>query len=81
MDVGDLADPVRRAGCLRVVAPPGVAPEAPLLGGRDVVVTGRPGVLLLLASGHGRPGMHVVVVAAGCGPQGGELLRAQAIGG
>jgi hypothetical protein len=81
MDVGDLADPVRRAGCLRAVAPPGVAPEAPLLGGRDVVVTGRPGVLLLLATGQGSPRMHVVVVDPGCGPQGGELLRVQAIGG
>src|SRR5690606_25184688 len=33
-DVGDLADPGRRAACLLAVAPPGVDPQAPLLGGR-----------------------------------------------
>jgi hypothetical protein len=81
LDVGVLADPARRAGCLRAAAPQGVTPDAPLLGGRDVVVAGRPGVLLLLATGRARPGMHVVVVDPECGPQGGDLLRAQAIGG
>jgi hypothetical protein len=79
-EVGDLADPARRAGCLRAVAPPGVVPDAPLLGGRDVVLGGRDGVLLLLAAGA--PGrLHVVVVAPGCGPEGGELLDARTIGG
>lgn len=79
-DVGELADPARRAGCLRAVAPPGVSPDALLLGGRDVVVDGRDGVLLLLAGGG--PGrLQVVVVEPGCGPDGGVLLGAQAIGG
>jgi anti-sigma factor RsiW len=77
-DVGDLADPAQRAGCLRAVAP-GVAPDAPLLGGRDVVLDGHDAVLLLL--GGGEPGrLHIVVVAPGCGPDGGALLRGQTIG-
>jgi hypothetical protein len=79
-DVGELADPARRAGCLRAVAPPGVSPDAVLLGGRDVVVDGRDGVLLLLAGGG--PGrLQVVVVEPGCGPDGGVLLGAQTLGG
>jgi anti-sigma factor RsiW len=79
-DVGDLADPARRAGCLRAVAPPGVAPDALFLGGRDVVLDGHDGVLLLLAAGE--PGrLHIVVVAPDCGPDGGALLRVQTIGG
>jgi hypothetical protein len=77
-DVGDLADPAQRAGCLRAVAP-GVAPDAPLLGGRDVVLDGHDALLLLL--GGGEPGrLHIVVVAPGCGPDGGALLRVQTIG-
>jgi len=79
-DVGDLADPARRAGCLRAVAPPGVAPDSLLLGGRDVVLGGRDGVLLLLAVGE-RGHLHIVVVAPGCGPEGGTLLAARTIGG
>jgi hypothetical protein len=79
-DVGRLADPARRAGCLSAVAPPGVSPDAPLLGGRDVLVDGRHGVLLLLAGGG--PGrLHVVVVEPGCGPEGGVLLGTRTIGG
>lgn len=78
-DVGDLADPVRRAGCLRAVTPPGVPPDALLLGGRDVVLDGHHGVLLLLAGGR-RGHLHVVVVDPECGPQGGTLLGAQTIG-
>lgn len=78
-DVGELADPARRAACLRAVAPRGVAPDAPLLGGRDVVVQGREGVLLLLAAG-GRGRLHVVVVTPGCGPDSGALLGAETIG-
>jgi anti-sigma factor RsiW len=79
-DVGELADPATRAGCLRTVAPPGVSPEAQLLGGRDVVLDGRDGVLLLMATGE-RGRLHVVVVAPGCGPGGGVLLDARTIGG
>lgn len=80
LDVGDLADPHRRSGCMREAAPPGVAPDAPLLGGRDVVLGGRPGVLLLLATGRlGQ--LDVVVVDPDCGPEGGTLLGAQRIGG
>jgi hypothetical protein len=57
-----------------------VVPDARLLGGRDVVLGGRDGVLLLLATGvRGR--LHIVVVAPGCGPEGGELLDARTIGG
>jgi hypothetical protein len=79
-DVGELADPARRAGCLRAAAPPGVSPDALLLGGRDVVVDGRDGVLLLLAGGG--PGrLQVVVVEPGCGPDGGVLLGAQTLSG
>jgi hypothetical protein len=78
-DVGPLADPARRAGCLSAVTPPGVSPDAPLLGGRDVLVDGRHGVLLLLAGGG--PGrLHVVVVEPGCGPEGGVLIGARTIG-
>ncbi|TWF77520.1 hypothetical protein FHX44_113432 [Pseudonocardia hierapolitana] len=80
VDVGELADPTRRAGCLRSVAPPGVAPDSPLLGGRDVVLDGRDGVLLLMATGE-RGRLHIVVVAPGCGPEGGVLLDARTIGG
>jgi hypothetical protein len=79
LDAGDLADPARRAGCLRAVGPAGVAPDAQLLGGRDVVLGGRDGVLLLLAAGE-RGRLHVVVVDPGCGPRGGMLLDARTIG-
>jgi anti-sigma factor RsiW len=79
-DVGDLANPARRAGCLSAVAPPGVAPDALLLGGRDVLLDGRDGVLLLL--GGGEPGrLHIVVVTPDCGPHGGALLGSQTIEG
>jgi hypothetical protein len=78
-DVGHLADPARRAGCLSAVAPPGLSPDALLLGGRHVIVDGRHGVLLLLAGGG--PGrLHVVVVEPGCGPEGGVLLGTRTIG-
>jgi hypothetical protein len=79
LDAGGLADPARRAGCLRAVAPAGVASDARLLGGRDVVLDGRDGVLLLLATGE-RGSLHVVVVDPGCGPEGGVLLGARTIG-
>jgi anti-sigma factor RsiW len=78
-DAGELADPAVRAGCLRAVAPD-LPPDALLLGGRDVVLDGRAGVLLLLSTGG--PGhLHIVVVAPGCRQEGGTLLRAQTIGG
>jgi anti-sigma-K factor RskA len=71
MDVGGLADPVRRGACLRAVAP--VAADERLLGGRQVVLDGRPGVLLVLATGS-RGGLRIVTVDPGCGPEGGTLL-------
>ncbi len=77
-DVGDLGDPDRRSGCLRAVAAPGVAPDAPLLGGRRVELAGRPGVLLVLAAG--RPGaFRIVVVDPDCEPGRGELLGSSAV--
>lgn len=64
MDVDDLADPARRAACLRIVAP--AAGSAPLLGGRRVVLDGRPGTLLVLGTGTlGR--LRLVVVDPNCG--------------
>jgi hypothetical protein len=64
MDVGDLTDPTRRTACLSALAP--AAERAQLLGGRQVVVDGRPGTLLVL--GTGTPGrLRVVVVDPGCG--------------
>lgn len=59
LDVGELADPARRAECLAAVAP-GVRPEAPLVGGRRVRFDGRPATLLLL--GTGRLGQFTAVV-------------------
>jgi hypothetical protein len=64
-DTGPYEDPGRRTACLATVRPPGVAPTAPLLGGRRVVYEGRAGYLLLL--GTGRLGIFdVVVVDPGC---------------
>jgi hypothetical protein len=71
LDVGDLADPARRAACLRAVAPE--AAGETLLGGRRVVLDGRPGVLLVLATGV-RGGLRILTVDAGCGPAGGTLV-------
>ncbi len=71
MDVGDLADPAPRAACLRAVAP--AAAGETLLGGRRVVLDGRPGVLLVLATGV-RGGLRILTVDPGCGPAGGTLL-------
>lgn len=77
-DLGPLDDPVRRSGCLREV---GLAGRLdPVLGGRQVVLDGRPGVLLVLPTGvlgHFR----LVVVDQGCGPRGGILLADRAITG
>ena len=44
-----------------------------LLGGRRVILDGRPGVLLVLATGR-RGELHVITVDPGCGPAGGTLL-------
>ncbi len=78
-DAGEFADPVRRAGCLRSVAPRGLGPDALLVGGRGVEYEGRPGVLLVLASG--RLGtFRVVVVDPACGPGGGTLLADTLVG-
>ena len=68
--------PARRVACLRAVAP--AAAEEALLGGRRVVLDGRPGVLLVLATGT-PGGLRIVTVdPRGCGPDGGTL-RAQLV--
>jgi hypothetical protein len=78
IDAGGLADPARRAGCLRAAAP-ALAPEAPLVGGRRVALGGREGVLLVL--GTGRLGtFDVVVVDPECGPGGGVLVGSMVLG-
>lgn len=64
-EAGPLTDPVRREACLRAVAAPGLAPDAPLAGGRSVVFEGRPGILLLLITGR-LATFRVVVVTPGC---------------
>jgi hypothetical protein len=76
-DVGPLADPARRAACLRAVAP-GSTSEA-LLGGRRVVLDGRPGILLVLAAGRGT-GLRILTVDPSCGPGGGTLLAEVVVG-
>lgn len=63
-DAGELQDPANRAACLRRVLPD-VDPAAPLLGGRSVVLDGRPGVLLLLPGGT-LGTFRVVVVDPAC---------------
>ncbi|MFC4950315.1 hypothetical protein [Pseudonocardia sp. GCM10023141] len=63
-DAGELADPTRRAACLRSVDADGPF-EAPLLGGRTVVLDGRAGVLLVLGTGR-RTDLRIVVVDRGC---------------
>jgi len=78
-DLGPLSDPVRRAGCLRAAGVPGVAAGAPVLGGRRVVLAGRPGRLLVFATGQ-LGVFRVVVVDPDCGPAGGTLLHTLVIG-
>jgi hypothetical protein len=70
-DVGELADPARRAACRRAVAP--AAAGETLLGGRRVVLDGRPGVLLVLATGT-RGGLRILTVDPACGPGGGVVI-------
>jgi hypothetical protein len=77
VDVGALADPDRRQACLRAVLPDAAGQR--LLGGRRVVLDGRPGVLLVLATGT-RGGLDVVTVDPGCGPAGGTLLARVTVG-
>jgi hypothetical protein len=77
MDVGALADPARRAACLRAVAPE--AARQTLLGGRRVVLDGRPGVLLVLATGRGTA-LRILMVDPDCGPAGGTLLAEVVVG-
>ena len=77
VDVGALADPVRREACLRAVLQDAAGER--LLGGRRVVLDGRPGVLLVLATGT-RGGLRVVTVDPGCGPAGGALLAQVRVG-
>ena len=77
VDVGALADPGRREACLRAVLPDATGQR--LLGGRRVVLDGRPGVLLVLATGT-RGGLRVVTVDPGCGPAGGALLAQVRVG-
>jgi hypothetical protein len=77
LDVGDLADPDRRLACLAAVAP--AAAGEPLLGGRRVVLDGRPGVLLVLATGT-RGGLRILTVDPACGPAGGTLIAQVAVG-
>jgi hypothetical protein len=77
VDVGALTDPDRRQACLRAVLPD--AAGLRLLGGRRVVLDGRPGVLLVLATGT-RGGLDVVTVDPGCGPAGGTLLARVTVG-
>jgi hypothetical protein len=74
-DTAGLADPTRRAGCLRAVGAPAESPEAPLLGGRRVTFEGAEGVLLVLGTGR-RGAFDVVIVDPDCGPGSGRLLAA-----
>lgn len=76
-DLGALEDPARRAGCLAAVNR-GV-PGDPVLGGRRVLMDGRPGVLLVLGTGIlGR--FRLLVVDPACGPGGGTLLTETIVG-
>jgi hypothetical protein len=78
-DLGPLADPVRRAACLRSVAVLGVDPLATPLGGRRVELARGPGVLLVFATGE-LGVFDVVLVDPDCGRTGGTLLGTARIG-
>ncbi|MHA6786061.1 hypothetical protein ACVGOW_34435 [Pseudonocardia saturnea] len=60
-DLGVLADPARRDGCLSAAGHPG----AVVLGGRQVRLDGTPGVLLVLSTGE-LGAFRVLVVTSGC---------------
>ncbi|MFC5996108.1 hypothetical protein ACFQE5_18030 [Pseudonocardia hispaniensis] len=70
-DLGPLADADRRAECLGAAGVLG--PHEPVLGGRPVLLDGRPGTLLVLPTGT-LGSFRVVVVDRDCGPAGGTLL-------
>ena len=74
-DTAGLAEPTRRAGCLRAVGAPVESPAAPLLGGRRVTFEGSEGVLLVLGTGR-RGAFDVLIVDPDCGPGAGQLLAA-----
>jgi hypothetical protein len=74
-DTAGLAEPTRRAGCLRAVGAPVESPEAPLLGGRRVMFEGSEGVLLVLGTGR-RGAFDVLIVDPDCGPSAGRLFAA-----
>lgn len=79
-DLGPLADSARRAACLRAVGPTGARPDDAVLGGRRVLLEGRPGILVVLATGTlGQ--FRLVVVDPGCGAAGGTLLAETVVGG
>ncbi len=74
-DTAGLAEPIRRAGCLRAVGAPVESPEAALLGGRRVTFEGSEGVLLVLGTGR-RGAFDVLIVDPDCGPGAGRLFAA-----
>jgi hypothetical protein len=74
-DTAGLAEPTRRAGCLRAVGAPVESPEAALLGGRRVTFEGSEGVLLVLGTGR-RGAFDVLIVDPDCGPGAGRLFAA-----
>ncbi len=88
-DLGPLADPTRRAGCLRAVAPPDPTPDLDrgpdsdpgpaVIGGRQVELDGRRGVLLVLSTGE-LGVFRIIVVDRACGPAGGTLLGTTTVG-
>ncbi len=78
-DLGPLADPVRRASCLRAARAPGVDPDTAPLAGRRVELARGPALLLVYPTGE-RGVFDVVVVDPDCGPAGGTLLGTARIG-
>ncbi len=79
--LGALADPARQAGCLGHTGEPGGAALAgrPVLGGRPVLLDGRPGVLLVLPGE--RPGqVRLLVVTPDCAAGAGAALARTTVG-
>lgn len=71
-ELGPLTDPRRLAACLTGL---GYPPSTAVLGGRQVDVTGRPAVVLVLP-GRGPSELVAVAVGSGCGaPDTDELAR------
>ncbi|MDN5747107.1 MAG: hypothetical protein L0H64_01025 [Pseudonocardia sp.] len=74
-DLGGLADPATRAGCLTAVG----RVDDEVLGGRRVRLDGEQALLLVLSTGTlGR--FRVLVVDPACGADGGTVLAEQVIG-